>query len=166
MGAVDIGAGKDRPQKGKKRRHKKRRLGVRIDMTPMVDVAFLLLIFFMVTTVFRTPQALEINLPPKDVQIPIAQNHILFIKVLAGDKMFWNMGDDKSKPAGLTLAQLPPVIKSHHTADDKLVVVIKVDKEAAFHNMVDIIDELDLAKMTRFSMAPMTDDEKKEISTL
>jgi biopolymer transport protein ExbD len=166
MGAVDIGAGKDRPQKGKKKRHKKRRLGVRIDMTPMVDVAFLLLIFFMVTTVFRTPQALEINLPPKDVQIPIAQNHILFIKVLAGDRMFWNMGDDKSKPAGLTLAQLPPVIKSHHAADDKLVVVIKVDKEAAFHNMVDIIDELDLAKMSRFSMAPMTDDEKKEIETL
>jgi len=166
MGAVDIGAGKDRPQKGKKKRHKKRRLGVRIDMTPMVDVAFLLLIFFMVTTVFRTPQALEINLPPKDVQIPIAQNHILFIKVLAGDRMFWNMGDDKSKPAGLTMAQLPPVIKSHHTADDKLVVVIKVDKEAAFHNMVDIIDELDLAKMSRFSMAPMTDDEKKEIETL
>jgi len=166
MGAVDIGAGKDRPQKGKKKRHKKRRLGVRIDMTPMVDVAFLLLIFFMVTTVFRTPQALEINLPPKDVQIPIAQNHILFIKVLAGDKMFWNMGDDKGKPSGVTLAQLPPVIKSHHTADDKLVVVIKIDKEAGFHNMVDIIDELDLAKMTRFSMAPMTDDEKKEIETL
>jgi len=166
MGAVDIGAGKERPQKGKKRRHKKRRLGVRIDMTPMVDVAFLLLIFFMVTTVFRTPQALEINLPPKDVQIPISENHILFIKVLAGDKMFWNMGDDKGKPTGLTLAQLPPVIKSHHTADDKLVVVIKIDKEATFHNMVDIIDELDLAKMTRFSMAPMTDDEKKEIETL
>ena len=166
MGAVDIGAGKDRPQKGKKKRHRKRRVGVRIDMTPMVDVAFLLLIFFMVTTVFRTPQALEINLPPKDVQIPIAQNHILFIKVLEGDKMFWNMGDDKGKPAGLTMSQLPPVIKSHHTADDKLVVVIKVDKEAAFHNMVDIIDELDLAKMTRFSMAPLTEDEKKEISTL
>jgi biopolymer transport protein ExbD len=171
MGAVDIGAGKERPQHGKKRRHKKRRLGVRIDMTPMVDVAFLLLIFFMVTTVFRTPQALEINLPPKDVQIPIAQNHILFIKVLggpagSGDKMFWNMGDDKGKPSGLTLTQLPPVIKSHHTADDKLVVVIKIDKEASFHNMVDIIDELDLAKMTRFSMAPMTDEEKKEVETL
>jgi biopolymer transport protein ExbD len=140
-------------------------------MTPMVDVAFLLLIFFMVTTVFRTPQALEINLPPKDIQIPIAENHILFIKVLGGgtaggDKMFWNMGDDKGKPSGLTLAQLPPVIKSHHTADDKLVVVIKIDKEAGFHNMVDIIDELDLAKMTRFSMAPMTDEEKKEVETL
>src|SRR6478672_11587339 len=114
MGAVDIGAGKDRPQKGKKRRHRKRRLGVRIDMTPMVDVAFLLLIFFMVTTVFRTPQALEINLPPKDIQIPISENHILTIRVLP-DKMFWSLGGDKTiKPAPVTLAALPPVIKSHH----------------------------------------------------
>ena len=162
MGAVDIGAGKDRPQKGKKR-HRKRRVGVRIDMTPMVDVAFLLLIFFMVTTVFRTPQALEINLPPKDRQIPIAETHILTLRVLP-DKMFWNMASEK--PAAITLAGLPPVIKQRHAADDKLVVVIKIDKEAAFHNMVDIIDELDLAKMTRFSMAPMTDEDKKEIETL
>ena len=40
-------------------RAKKKRVGVRIDMTPMVDVAFLLLIFFMVTTVFRRPLAME-----------------------------------------------------------------------------------------------------------
>ena len=62
MGAVDT---PDRRSSGKKKglntRRPKRRVGVRIDMTPMVDVAFLLLIFFMVTTVFRTPQALEIN---------------------------------------------------------------------------------------------------------
>jgi len=167
MGAVDTPQPRAKKKGGAKGFSRpKRRVGVRIDMTPMVDVAFLLLIFFMVTTVFRTPQALEINLPPKDVQIPIAQNHILFIKVLAGDKMFWNMGDDKAKPSGVTLAQLPPVIKSHHTADDKLVVVIKIDKEASFHNMVDIIDELDLAKMTRFSMAPMTDEEKEEIEAM
>ena len=56
MGAVDT----PQPSGGKG----KRRVGIRIDMTPLVDVAFLLLIFFMVTTVFRTPQALEINLPP------------------------------------------------------------------------------------------------------
>ena len=67
MGAVDTpqtrSSGK---KKGKGIHRPKRRVGVRIDMTPMVDVAFLLLIFFMVTTVFRTPQALEINLPPDD----------------------------------------------------------------------------------------------------
>jgi len=165
MGAVDIGAGKDRPQKGKKR-HRKKRLGVRIDMTPMVDVAFLLLIFFMVTTVFRTPQALEINLPPKDIQIPIAETNILTLRVLPNDKIFWSMGGSPDKPAPVTLAELPPVIKTRHAANQKLVVVIKIDKEAQFHHMVDIIDELDLAKMTRFSMAPMTDEDKKEVETL
>jgi biopolymer transport protein ExbD len=65
VGAVDTPERKTK--KGKKGgRRPKRRVGIRIDMTPMVDVAFLLLIFFMVTTVFRTPQALEINLPPDD----------------------------------------------------------------------------------------------------
>ncbi|MHC5066646.1 MAG: ExbD/TolR family protein, partial [Planctomycetota bacterium] len=44
-------------------RPRKKRLGIRIDMTPMVDIAFLLLIFFMVTTVFRRPLAMEVNLP-------------------------------------------------------------------------------------------------------
>ena len=52
---------KEKPTKGGGLRHKKSRIRVRIDMTPMVDVAFLLLIFFMVTTVFRQPQALEMN---------------------------------------------------------------------------------------------------------
>jgi biopolymer transport protein ExbD len=66
MGAVDTPERRIRQEEGLQRRRKKRRVGIRIDMTPMVDVAFLLLIFFMVTTVFRTPKALEINLPPKD----------------------------------------------------------------------------------------------------
>jgi biopolymer transport protein ExbD len=47
--------------KGKKRK-KGRRLGIRIDMTPLVDVAFLLLTFFMFTTSMSRPQTMEINL--------------------------------------------------------------------------------------------------------
>lgn len=163
MGAVDIGAGKERPQKGKKR-PRKRRVGIRIDMTPMVDVAFLLLIFFMVTTVFRTPQALEINLPPKDIQVPIAESKILTLRVIPGPKMFWNVGSEK--PQEITVDKLPPVLKDQSGRIKDMVVLIKIDKEAEFHNMVDIIDELDLAKLTRFSMAPLTEEEKKEVAAL
>ena len=56
----------ERSSKGGKKglRRPKRRVAIRIDMTPMVDIAFLLLIFYMVTTVFAMPQAMEINLPP------------------------------------------------------------------------------------------------------
>jgi biopolymer transport protein ExbD len=163
MGALDLVSGRE---KLPNQHHGKRRLGVRIDMTPMVDVAFLLLIFFMVTTIFRTPQALEINLPPKNVVTPVGQQHILFVRVLPGNRMFWNMGDDAGKPSSLTLAQLPPVIRSCQAADPELVVVIKIDRQAALHNMVDVIDELDLARMTRFALAPMTLEERREIEAL
>src|SRR5260221_1483162 len=91
MGAVDT------PERGGKKkkgglsgRHPKRRVGVRVDMTPMVDVAFLLLIFFMVTTVFRTPQALEINLPPdKNAKVNVDETKVLTIRVLADDRAYW-----------------------------------------------------------------------------
>src|SRR5256712_10379145 len=96
MGAVDT---PQREAKGKKKgqgmHRPKRRVGVRIDMTPMVDVAFLLLIFFMVTTVFRTPQALEINLPPdENVKIEVAQSKVLSVRVLPDERAYWKRGTD------------------------------------------------------------------------
>ena len=163
MGAVDIGAGKERPQKGKKR-HRKRRLGVRIDMTPMVDVAFLLLIFFMVTTVFRTPQALEINLPPDDnVKIEIAESKVLSIRVLPDDRAYWKRGTDPWARSDVT--SLAGVFKTYKGNND-LVVVIKIDREAKFNNMVEIIDELDTAGLTRFSLGTLTPEEKAKVETL
>src|SRR4029078_7338957 len=86
-----------RAQKGKSKgfRRPKRRVGIRIDMTPMVDVAFLLLIFFMVTTVFRTPQALEINLPPKnDVKTDVAQSKVLEVRILPDGRAYWRNAQD------------------------------------------------------------------------
>jgi len=62
-GGGEAAAPRERKSHGKKRK-KARRLGVRIDMTPLVDVAFLLLTFFMYTTTMSRPQTMEINLPP------------------------------------------------------------------------------------------------------
>jgi len=68
MGAVDVEpkAGKAKTALGLRKR---KRVGIRVDMTPMVDVAFLLLIFFMVTTVFRRPLAMEINMPEPGAKV-------------------------------------------------------------------------------------------------
>ena len=91
MGAVDTPQrSSKKATKGGKVHRPKRRVGIRIDMTPMVDVAFLLLIFFMVTTVFRTPQALEINLPPdKDIQVEVAESKVLTVRVLPRRCLTW-----------------------------------------------------------------------------
>src|SRR5688572_24336848 len=95
MGAVDTPQPRASKKKGPGFHHPKRRVGIRIDMTPMVDVAFLLLIFFMVTTVFRTPQALEINLPPKeDVKVDIARSKVLEVRVLADARVYWRNASD------------------------------------------------------------------------
>src|SRR5262249_4013549 len=94
MGAVDTPERKSGKKKaGLSGRRPKRRVGIRIDMTPMVDVAFLLLIFFMVTTVFRTPKALEINLPPKDNKnVEVPESKTMTIRILADGRLYWKRG--------------------------------------------------------------------------
>ena len=133
-------------------------------MTPMVDVAFLLLIFFMVTTVFRTPQALEINLPPKeDIKIDIKRSLVLEIRVLPDDRVFWRNAEDPW--ARSDVPQLVSVFATWKGNKEK-VVIVRIDREARFSYMVNIIDDLDLAFLTRFSLQTLTPEEKKEVEPL
>ena len=60
---------------------KKRRIGVSIDMTPMVDVAFLLLIFFMTTTQFQPPEKDKIDLPKSNSEAKSPESEIITIAV-------------------------------------------------------------------------------------
>jgi len=164
MGAVDTPQPRASKSKGKGIHRPKRRVGIRIDMTPMVDVAFLLLIFFMVTTVFRTPQALEINLPPKnDIKTDVAQSKVLEVRVLPDDRVYWKNATDPW--ARTQVSDLVNVFKPWKGNKEK-IVIIRIDREAKFDNMVEIIDELDLASLTRFSLQTLSPQEKKEVETL
>ncbi len=163
MGAVDT----PQPRAGKKKKgvgRPKRRVGIRIDMTPMVDVAFLLLIFFMVTTVFRTPQALEINLPPSNQQtVPVGISKVLEVRVLQDDRAYWRNAADpwaRSNVEDLTK------VFSRFAGDKAKVVIVKIDRKARFNDMVHIIDELDLAQLTRFSLQTLEDKDRTEVETL
>ena len=83
-------AERSKPTKGKGLRRPKRRVAIKLDMTPMVDIAFLLLIFYMVSTVFAMPQAMEINLPPieEDEPVEIKESNLLTLYV-DGESRFW-----------------------------------------------------------------------------
>ena len=74
MAAVESGQPRSHGKGGKK---KKKRVGVRIDMTPMVDIGFLLLIFYMATTQFKPPEKKQVNLPSSHSMIlsSIATGH-------------------------------------------------------------------------------------------
>jgi biopolymer transport protein ExbD len=166
MGAVDT------PERGGKKkkgglsgRRPKRRVGVRIDMTPMVDVAFLLLIFFMVTTVFRTPKALEINLPPKDVNIQVPESKTMTLRILADGRLYWKRGAKENPWNRSTVGQVRDVLKPF-AGQNELIMVVKVDRDAEFENMVNMLDELHASKLTRFSITPLDDKEKAEVEKL
>ncbi|WP_434968558.1 ExbD/TolR family protein [Rosettibacter firmus] len=131
-------------------------------MTPMVDVAFLLLTFFMLTTVFRKPQTLELNLPPKDVDVKIAESNLMTLRVDENMNIYWNMGIEV--PRKIKFEDLRKFLIEKAKENPKLVVLIKIDRKSKYHAMIDIIDELNLANLTRFSLAPMTEIDKKEMA--
>jgi len=148
MGAIDAPSGGS-SRGGKK---KKARVAIRIDMTPMVDVAFLLLIFFMVTTVFRLPQAMEINLPPESsTEAEVSEKNLLYLRVDPADSLWYNIGFDN--PQRMSWKELPGLLRDRKAdVGDKLTIVAKVHRKAKYANMVDLLDEFNLAKTTRFSI--------------
>jgi biopolymer transport protein ExbD len=102
----DEGQGK---KKGKKRAKKH---GTHIDMTPMVDLACLLLTFFMLTTAFSKPKVMEIVLPEKPKpgeeknQPPLDKSRALHIILIDNDKLLWYKGlADPTKPPLPTLTE-------------------------------------------------------------
>lgn len=160
MAGADVG-GEPRAAKGKKK--KKRRMSVRIDMTPMVDVAFLLLTFFMLTTVFSKPQTMEINLPPdSDVKVEVAESNLLTLRVTTDGSIYWNLGTEDVQK--ITFKELRPLLIERNRANPKLVTLLKVDREGKYIMMVDLMDELNLANITRFTLAPMLDADKDVIA--
>jgi biopolymer transport protein ExbD len=172
MGAVDTPDTGAKHKKGKRRKPK--RIGIKIDMTPMVDVAFLLLIFFMCTTVFRKPQALEINLPPDpNAKVEIAESNVMTLRVVAPDdsthstvRAFWRIAKDPFQE--VDVEKLQSIFQAEAKRNSKLVVLVKIDRKAKYRYMVDIIDQLQFAELNRFSLAPLTPEEraKTEVGAL
>ncbi len=128
-------------------------------MTPMVDVAFLLLTFFMLTTTMNRPQTMEINLPPSETKVEVQQSNLLTLLVKEDGSIYWNVGTDV--PAKVEFKNLRSLMLEKNSANPRLITLIKVDRKGKYHYMVDIMDELNLANVTRFSLAPMLDADKQ-----
>lgn len=160
MAAVETGQPRAH---GKGKKKKKRRVGIRIDMTPLVDIAFLLLTFFMLTSVFSRPQTMELNLPPDDkTTVEVAESNLLTIRLAPDNAVYWSIGAEV--PSKMAFTELRAMLVERSRANPKLITLVKVDRDGTYKQMVDVMDELNLANVTRFSLAPMTDADKKLIA--
>jgi len=159
MGMVDTSGPRGHERK-KGKRKKKRRIGIKIDNTPMVDIAFLLLTFFMLTTTMNKPSTMEINLPPSnDVSVEVPMSNLMTIRVKEDGSIYWNIGVDD--PKKIEFKELGKFLVQKNQENPKLITLLKIDRKGKYSTMVDIMDELNLANVTRFSIAPMQESDKK-----
>ena len=160
MGAVDV-----EPKKGKEKSalglRKRKRVGIRVDMTPMVDVAFLLLIFFMVTTVFRRPLAMEVNVPEPGAKVEVPASNVMTIYLTKEGDIVYDVGQRGLTPAGWD--EIQDILLLELEYNPELIVLVKIDRNARYETMVDMLDTLDEARVQRFSVIPMTEAEKATI---
>jgi biopolymer transport protein ExbD len=148
MAGVDLGGGRPKKKaKGGGLKRPKHRIGIRIDMTPMVDIAFLLLIFYMVTTIFSSPLSMEISLPPKQEDtttppVPIAASKLLQMFVDKSDSVYYQIGENMKQPIMTNMDKLQNLIDEKNRNVPGLVMVLKLDQKASYMMMVNIIDAI------------------------
>ena len=152
--------------KGGKVRSKKHNPAV--DMTPMVDLNFLMLMFFMFTTTFSKPNVMDLGLPakPKDENQKPPETEIKLsnsISIIIGkdNKIFYHQQDQLGLNDG-TLAEttfdregIRKVIeqaKASAADKDKFTVIIKPTDDAVYKNFVDILDEMAITKNERYGV--------------
>jgi biopolymer transport protein ExbD len=162
------GGGDDKKKKGGKVRSKKS--STRIDMTPMVDLAFLLLTFFVMTTTLNKPQTMEITMPEKpkkdDPEPPkVNERDVLTIVLGENDKVYWYSGitDPKIELTNFSATGIRKVLRTKKSEIPKLVVLIKPSDKSKYKNMVDILDEMNIGVIQRYAMVDITPTDEELI---
>ena len=156
---------KDSSGKGGKVRSKKQ--VPHVDLTPMVDLAFLLITFFMLVTTFNKPNVMDLGLPakPKENQKPpdteIKLSNSLSIIIGKDNKIFYHQQDQ----AGLNdqtlletnfdregITKVIEQAKARAADKAKFTVIIKPTDDAVYKNFVDMLDEMAITKNERYGV--------------
>jgi biopolymer transport protein ExbD len=155
--------------KGGKVRSKK--ASTRVDLTAMVDLAFLLITFFMLTTTLNKPQAMDLAMPDKDQkqtdQLAVAASRTMTILLGSGDKIEWYIGEPgKSAPTvegfgktGIRKTLLENSQKVKQTTGKDMFVIIKPSDKSVYKNMVDILDEMNIANIQSYGIVDISQPE-------
>jgi biopolymer transport protein ExbD len=164
MAEMDTSGGGHKKGPGVK---KSKKLSTRVDLTPMVDLGFLLITFFIFTTTMSQPTAMPLYLP-KDVQKPEEQNKVkasAVITLMLGkeNQIYYYEGDDPTKIKGSNFKDVRDVVldKKRRTDPKDFVVVLKPTVDATYRNTVDIIDEMTIDGVKRFAMVDISPAEYK-----
>lgn len=143
----------------------------RVDMTPMVDLGFLLITFFMLTTTLAQPKTMDLVMPRSDgdsMSLPGSKALTIMLGRNNQIAYYEGIGDDPSQPPQVKYTGfasrngIGDVIRAKRrqvmeaTGKNELMVLIKADDKANYKNVVDIMDEMLINDIDRYAMVDIT----------
>ena len=144
---------------------KKRRIGISIDMTPMVDIAFLLLIFYMSTTQFKPPEKKSVDLPYSHSEVTLPDKDVISVTVTKEDSIYVDYiikenvtidGQTISRPVRIyneaTSSNVGNYINEARVRNRMAFVIVKADQESSFGIMDEIMKNLQEQNLSRFQI--------------
>jgi biopolymer transport protein ExbD len=169
MAEMDTSGGGHKKGPGVK---KSKKLSTRIDLTPMVDLGFLLITFFIFTTTMSEPTAFKLNLPKDsdklDDQTKTKESGALTILLSKDDNIFYYEGI--LDPAGknfksANFKSIRDIIasKKKSTNEKDFFVIIKPNDESNYKNVIDILDEMAINVVKRYALVDISDGENSLI---
>lgn len=179
--------------KGKGGKVRSKKSDAKVDLTAMVDLAFLLITFFMLTTSLSKPQSMDLGLPdkkdkPEDKdEIKTDQKRTMTIILGDNDKIKWFHGLLETPEAGgaptnatygregirkeilKRVVSVGEYAKTRPTykEGDGLIVIIKPSKKSTYRNLVDILDEMAICKVPTYAIVnDITPEEMKLVDEM
>lgn len=152
------------PAKGKHRK----RPAPRIDMTPMVDLAFLLLTFFVMTTNLMKNYVLELQQPIPDQAgnyRPLKAEQVLNVVLGKNDKVYWYMGfpGSEAEQSDFSGSGVRKLLLQKNQEVKRLHVLIKPSDQSRYQNTIDMLDEMSITGIANYSMVNLDSEDLKLI---
>jgi biopolymer transport protein ExbD len=167
MASIDPGGGDSGHKKGPGVK-KAKRMSTRIDMTPLVDLGFLLITFFIFTTTMSTPSTMDLFMPKdtkKDEELNKAKESGALTIMMGKDNHLYyyegKLAPDASNFTSSNFKEIRDVIikKKKNTPVEDLVIVLKPNEEATYKNTVDMLDEMTINQVKRFALVDISEVE-------
>jgi biopolymer transport protein ExbD len=168
MAAIDTQTS-NRHQSGKRMVKK----STKVDLTPMVDLGFLLITFFVFTTTMSKPTAMKVEMPfDKTTETDgICSSCVLTAVLCDNDEIKYYEGSiDTAKIITTDYKSIREILQQKRKKvfdatgnKDRFVLIIKPSDKSSFKNFVDIADEVTINQIKRYYIDDMNDDEKKKI---
>lgn len=184
---AELNTGDGGGKKGSKKVRSKKS-NAKVDLTAMVDLAFLLITFFMLTTSLSKPQSMDLGLPDKEKDTtkdkPIKVDQVRTMTIILGkdNKIKWFHGllespEPGGSPTNGTYGKngirkeiLKRVVSIPQATGDKdkgMIVIIKPTKKSTYRNLVDILDEMAICDVPTYAIVnDITPEEQKLVDEM